>query len=125
MNYAMENAGSQSTSVETLSFEMFMDELRHVARFIKDAAPANPLEAVLKAITDNPALNQARLLTRVLAACIGRQVSFRRADVAAFDNKHLSLMLALMKARDTGNLDAAEWTRVADAADAAQREIDG
>jgi hypothetical protein len=112
-------------AVEGLSFATFQNELRHVARFITAAAPANPLEAVLAAIRRNPALSQARLLTRILAAYIGRQVSFRSAEVAAFDREHLALLVALMNAHEAGTLPAAEWERAANEADAAQRDIGG
>jgi hypothetical protein len=124
-----ESPGNHLTSVEMLSFTMFRDELRHVARFIAAAVPSTPavtpLDAVVNAIRRNPALSQARLLTRVLAAYIGRQVSFRSAEVAAFDREHLALMVALMNAHDAGNLNEKEWVRAAEEAEAAQRDIDG
>lgn len=112
-------------SVEQQSFTLFQEELRRVARFITAAAPANPLEAVLKAIRQNPAMSQARLLTRMLAAYIGRQVSFRSAEVSAFDREHLALIVALMDAHEAGTLPRVEWERAADEADAAQRNIGG
>lgn len=118
-----------SKSVELLPFPAFQEELRHVARFITAAAPTNPstspLDAVVKAIRQNPALLQARLLTRILAAYIGRQVSFRSAEVAAFDKQHLALLVALMNMHDAGPLNETDWVRAADEADAAQRDIDG
>jgi hypothetical protein len=114
-----------SESVEQLPFSAFQEELRHVARFIAAATSANPLDAVVSAIRKNPALNQERLLTRILAACIGRQVTFRRAEVAAFDREHLGLLVALMDARAAGTLTETEWVRAADEADATQRDIDG
>lgn len=121
--------GEPLSSVEVLSFTMFQNELRHVARFIAAAVPGmptvNPLDAVLNAIRRNPALSQARLLTRVLAAYIGRHVTFRSAEVAAFDREHLALMVALMNAHDAGSLSEKEWLRAAEEADAAQRDVDG
>lgn len=115
-------------SIELMPFSLFQNELRHVARFTA-AAPtsptASPLDAVVKAIRQNPALLQARLLTRILAAYIGRQVSFRSAEVAAFDKQHLALLVALMNMHDAGPLNETDWVRAADEADAAQRDIDG
>lgn len=125
MNDSAVITDNASSAVGRLSFEMFCSELRHVARFITAAAPANPLEAVLTAIRGNPALSQARLLTRMLAAYAGRQVSFRSAEVAAFDREHLGLVVALMNTHNAGTLSESEWLRAADAADAAQRDIGG
>jgi thioesterase domain-containing protein len=113
------------SAVEQMSFALFKEQLRHVARFVTAATAANPLDAVLKAIHNNPAMSQARLLTRILAAYIGRQVYFRSAEVSAFDKEHLALLVALMNTHDAGTLPAAEWQRAADEADAAQRNIDG
>ena len=113
------------SSVERLSFALFQEQLRHVARFVTTAAPANPLDAALKAIHNNPAMSQARLLTRILAAYIGRQVFFRSAEVSAFDKEHLALLVALMDSHDAGTLPATEWQRAADEAEAAQRDIGG
>ena len=113
------------SAVEQMSFALFKEQLRHVARFVTAATAANPLDAVLKAIHNNPAMSQARLLTRILAAYIGRQVYFRSAEVSAFDREHLALLVALMNTHDAGTLPAAEWQRAADEADAAQRNIDG
>lgn len=110
-------------SFELLPFQAFQDELRRVARFITVTATTNPLDAVVTAIRQNPAMNQARLLTRMLAAFIGRQVTFRSAEVAAFDREHLGLVVALMDARDAGTLNETEWVRAADDADAAQRDF--
>ena len=112
-------------AVEGLTFATFRNELRHVARFITAAAPANPLEAVLAAIRRNPALSQARLLTRILAACTGREVTFRSAEAAAFDREHLALLVALIDTHDAGTVPATEWERAANEADAAQRDIGG
>jgi hypothetical protein len=112
-------------SVEQQSFTLFQEELRRVARFITAATPTNPLDAVLKAIHNNPAMSQARLLTRMLAAYIGRQASFRSAEVSAFDREHLALIVALMDAHEAGTLPRVEWERAADEADAAQRNIGG
>lgn len=125
MNNSISLNQGTASAVEGLSFAMFQNELRHVARFITAAAPANPLDAVLTAIRHNPALSQARLLTRILAAYIGRQVSFRSAEVAAFDREHLALLVALMDTHDAGTLPNTEWVRAADEADAAQRDIGG
>lgn len=125
MNNSISLTESPGNPIEGLSFAMFQNELRHVARFITTAAPANPLDAVLTAIRRNPALSQARLLTRILAAYIGRQESFRSAEVAAFDREHLALLVALMDTHDAGTLPATEWQRAADEADAAQRDIGG
>ena len=125
MNNSISLTESPGNPIEGLSFAMFQNELRHVARFITTAAPANPLDAVLTAIRRNPALSQARLLTRILAAYIGRQESFRSAEVAAFDREHLALLVALMDTYDAGTLPATEWQRAADEADAAQRDIGG
>lgn len=113
------------TWTDGLSFAGFQDAVRHAGRFVSAAAPVNPLEHVLKAIRLNPALSQARLLTRILAAYVGRQVSFRRAETAAFDREHLGLLIALMDAHDAGSVPAPEWERAADEAAAAQREIGG
>jgi len=124
MNDSLSIATGSST-VEQQSFTLFQEELRRVARFITTAAPANPLDAVLKAIHQNPAMSQARLLTRVLAAYIGRQVSFRSAEVSAFDREHLALLVALMDTHDAGTVPRIEWERAADEADAAQRNIGG
>ena len=115
----------QGSSVERMSFALFQEQLRHVARFVTAAAPANPLDAVLRAIHNNPAMSQARLLTRILSAYIGRQVSFRSAEVSAFDKEHLALLVALMDTHDAGTLPATEWQRAAEEADAAQRNIGG
>ena len=125
MNNSISLTESPGNPIEGLSFAMFQNELRHVARFITTAAPANPLDAVLTAIRRNPALSQARLLTRILAAYIGRQESFRSAEVAAFDREHLALLVALMDTHDAGTLPATEWQRAADEAEAAQRDIGG
>lgn len=125
MNNTLSIADGPGPSVEGLSFARFQDELRHVARFITAAAPVNPLDAVLTAIRQNPALSQARLLTRILAAYIGRQVSFRSAEVAAFDREHLALLVALMNAHEAGTVPDTEWVRAAEEADAAQRDIGG
>jgi thioesterase domain-containing protein len=125
MTNSMTIDDSAGSSVERLSFAMFQEQLRYVARFVTAATPANPLDAVLKAIHNNPAMSQARLLTRILAAYIGRQVSFRSAEVSAFDKEHLALLVALMDSHDAGTLPATEWQRAADEADAAQRDIDG
>ncbi len=112
-------------AIEGLTFATFQNELRHVARFITSVAPANPIEAVLAAIRRNPAMSQARLLTRILAACIGREVTFRSAEVAAFDREHLALLVALMDTHEAGTVPAAEWERAANEADTAQRDIGG
>ena len=125
MNNSISLTESPGNPIEGLSFAMFQNELRHVARFITPAAPANPLDAVLTAIRHNPAMSQARLLTRILAAYIGRQVSSRSAEVAAFDREHLALLVALMDTHDAGTLPATEWQRAADEAEAAQRDIGG
>ncbi len=125
MSSAISVTSTPYSAIEGLSFATFQNELRHVARFITAAAPANPLDAVLTAIRRNPAMSQARLLTRILAAYIGQQVSFRSAEVSAFDREHLALLVALMDTHDAGTLPTAEWERAANEADAAQREIGG
>jgi thioesterase domain-containing protein len=125
MSSSISVSANPFNAVEGLSFATFQNELRHVARFITAAAPANPLEAVLAAIRRNPALSQARLLTRILGAYIGREVSFRSAEVAAFDREHLGLLVALMNTHEAGTLPSAEWERAANEADAAQRDIGG
>ncbi len=125
MNHTLSFNEGTASAVEGLSFAMFQNELRHVARFITIAAPAKPLDAVLKAIHNNPAMSQARLLTRILAAYIGRQVSFRSTEVATFDRDHLALLVALMDTHDAGTVPKTEWVRAADEADAAQRDIGG
>ena len=118
-------AGHTAAVAEQLSFTLFREQLRHVARFVTAAAPVNILDAVLKAIRNNPAMSQARLLTRILAALSGRPASFRSAEVSAFDKEHLTLLVALMDTHDAGTVPATEWARAADEADAAQRDIDG
>ncbi len=125
MNPALSTAGQAATPAGPLSFALFREQLRHVARFVTAATPVNTLDAVLKAIRNNPALSQARLLTRILAACSGRPASFRTAEASAFDNEHLALLIALMDSHDAGTVPASEWTRAADEADAAQRDIGG
>ena len=111
-------------SVEPLQFPAFQEQLRHVARFVSAAKSVNPLEAVLTTIRRNPAMSQARLLTRILAAFNGNQALFRESEVATFDNEHLALVVALMDAHNAGTLPANEWVRAADEADAAQRAFD-
>jgi len=118
-------AEDNAAAAGLLSFTLFREQLRHVARFVTAAAPVNVPDAVLKAIRNNPALSQARLLTRILAAYIGRQVFFRSAEVSAFDKEHLALLVALMNTHDAGTLPATEWQRAADEAEAAQHDIGG
>jgi len=118
-------AEDNAAAAGLLSFTLFREQLRHVARFVTAAAPVNVPDAVLKAIRNNPALSQARLLTRILAACSGRPASFRSAEASAFDKEHLALLVALMDSHDAGTVPASEWTRAADEADAAQRDIGG
>lgn len=125
MSTAIGVTSSPYSAIEGLTFATFQNELRHVARFITSVAPANPIEAVLSAIRRNPAMSQARLLTRILAACIGREVTFRSAEVAAFDREHLALLVALMDTHEAGTVPSAEWERAANEADAAQRDIGG
>lgn len=125
MSSAISVTSTPYNAIEGLTFATFQNELRHVARFITAAAPANPLDAVLTAIRRNPAMSQARLLTRILGAYIGRQVSFRSAEVAAFDREHLALLVALMDTHEAGTLPTTEWERAANEADAAQRDIGG
>lgn len=124
MNDSISSSEHTGSTFEQQSFVLFQEELRRVARFITTAVPADPLEAVLKAIRQNPAMSQARLLTRILAAYIGRQVSFRSAEVSTFDREHLALLVALMDTHDAGTLARVEWERAADEADATQRQID-
>ncbi|MCE3000422.1 MAG: hypothetical protein ACK59Y_10205 [Betaproteobacteria bacterium] len=124
MNATLELPMHTRSSVETLSFRMFIEELRAVTRDITDTLAGNPLEAAVKAVCRNPALIQARLLTRILAAYVGRSASFRRAEVAAFDHQHLVLLAALMQSSDQGLISPADWTLAADTADAAQRAFD-
>ena len=124
MNNALELHDHPRTSVETLSFRMFIEELRAVTRNLTDTLTGNPLEAAVQAVCRNPALIQARLLTRILAAYVGRGASFRRAEVAAFDRQHLVLLAALMQSSDQGLISPADWTLAADTADAAQRAFD-
>lgn len=125
MSAAIGVTSTPYSAIEGLTFATFQNELRHVARFITAVAPPNPIEAVLAAIRRNPALSQARLLTRILAACIGREVTFRSAEVAAFDREHLALLVALMDTHEAGTVPAAEWERAANEADTAQRDIGG
>lgn len=124
MNLAMTLNDTARSSVETLSFQMFIEELRALTRGITDSLTPNPLDAAVQAVRRNPALNQARLLTRILGAFVGRSASFRRAEVAAFDREHLVLLAALMRSHDEGLISGAHWTEAADTTDAAQREFD-
>ena len=125
MNDSVSVAGDSGRAFGEQTFAQFQDELRRVARLITAAAPAKPLEAVLNAIQRNPALSQARLLTRILAAYAGQPVSFRSAEVAAFDREHLALLIALMDTHDAGSLPPADWARASVEADAARRDIGG
>ncbi len=124
MTTAPDTLTEPRTSVEILSFRMFMDELRNATRQPAEPRAANPLDEAVQAVQRNPALIQARLLTRILGAFVGRGASFRRAEVAAFDREHLNLLAALMHSHEAGQISPAEWTRAADTTDAAQREFD-
>jgi len=124
MNATLELPAHTRSSVETLSFRMFIEELRAVTHDITDTLAGNPLDAAVQAVCRNPALIQARLLTRILAAYVGRGASFRRAEVAAFDREHRILLAALMESSDQGLISPADWTLAADTADAAQRAFD-
>lgn len=117
-------AGPESAA-DGMTLAPFLDELRHVARFVTAKVSPNPLDAVLTAIRQNPAMLQARLLTRILAATIGRQVTFRHAEAAAFDREHLALLVALMDVRSAGTITETDWVRAAEDADAAQQGIGG
>jgi hypothetical protein len=113
-----------SSSVEILSFVMFLEELRRAARFVTPSSAADPLDAALQAIRRNPALPQSRLLGRILEAYNGHGTSFRRAETAAFDKEHLALLAALMNAHDTDSYDQPARAAAAEAAMLALREID-
>ena len=61
----------------------------------------------------------------MLAAYVGRQVTFRSAEAAAFDREHLALVVALMDTREAGTVSESEWLRAADEAETAQRNNGG
>jgi hypothetical protein len=87
---------------DDMSLSQFRDELRRVGRFDVSELPANPLNAAVQKIKDNPACGPARLLARMLKALTYESGEFRRAEASAFDRTTLRLAIALMNAARTG-----------------------
>ena len=104
---------------DVMSVAEFQEELWHIARFELSEPIANPLSAAVQKITDNPALGQARLLSRLLRALTYESGEFRRADASAFDTATLRLIIALMNAARAGTYPRAEWLEAIKAAESA------
>jgi hypothetical protein len=111
---------SAAGAIELLSIAGFQEELRRTARVRPGPATANPLDAALKKIEQNPVFTQSRLLTRVLAALTYQQGEFRRAEIAAFDSETLAMVLALMDAHAAGASPREAWISAVDAARVAE-----
>ena len=107
-------------TTDSLSLPRFLEELRRVARFRRDAPIGDPLAAAVKRIENSPAFTQSRLLTRILAALTYQQGDFRRAEVAALDSETLAMVITLMDVHAAGTSTREDWVRAVDAARAAE-----
>jgi hypothetical protein len=107
-----------------LSVQQFEQVLRRAARFIPQAAVADPLHALVQKIIEHPAYTESRLLTRLLAALTCQHGEFRLAEAAVFDARTLALIVGLLDMRSTGNVSDAQWRLAAQAASAAQLAVD-
>ena len=112
-------------AVELLTIERFQVELRRAAPFRSGPAIVNPLGAAVSKIEENPAFAESRLLTRVLGALTNQPGEFRLSEIAAFDSKTLSMVVALLDVHAAGTTAQAEWTVAVERANAAQLGVGG
>jgi hypothetical protein len=104
---------------DVMSALEFQDELRRVARFDSRPPVENPLAVAVQRISDNPALSQSRLLSRILTALTYERGEFRRAEISALDSPTLSIVIALMNAARAGTTVRDDWINAVTACDAA------
>lgn len=109
---------------EILTGIPFQTALRHATRFHVHSPIGDPLDAAVRKIEQNPAFSQCRLLTRVLDALAYGRGEFRRAELAAFDEQTLAIVVGLLDLRAAGTLANEDLERAADAALAAQRSTE-
>jgi hypothetical protein len=102
-----------------MSLAQFRDQLGHIARFDASEPIANPLNVAVQKIRENPALAQARLLSRVVRALMSECGEFRHAEASAFDRPTLRLVIALMDAARAGTYTRPEWMDAVTAAESA------
>lgn len=118
-------AGRAAGAIELLSLARFQEELRRAAPVRSRPAIADPLNAAVTKIGENPAFTQSRLLARVLAALTYQQGEFRRAEVATFDSDMLAMAIALMDAHAAGTSTREEWINAVDLANATRIGVGG
>ncbi|MDH5535500.1 MAG: hypothetical protein OEZ08_08025 [Betaproteobacteria bacterium] len=105
---------------DLISAVQFQEELRRAGRFCPRSVIVKPLDEAVKAVAQNPACVQSRLLTRLLAALTYQCGEFRRADVSALDTPALMLTISLMDACAAGTSTDEEWIHATEAARAAE-----
>jgi len=113
-------SGFAAKAGDLLSAVQFQEALRRAGRFCPRPVIGNPLDAAVKAVEQNPACVQSRVLTRVLAALTYQGGEFRHADVSAFDAAALTLAISLMDACAAGTSTREEWICATEAAKAAE-----
>lgn len=120
MNDQGRDSSPAAGAIEFLSVARFQEELRRAAPRRSSPLIANPLDAAVKKIVENPAFTQSRLLARVLTALTYQQGEFRRAEIAAFDSETLAMVVALMDARAAGASTREAWIGAVEQVNAAQ-----
>jgi hypothetical protein len=117
-----ESAGSKRAAhgVELLSIIQFEDELRRARRFCPRPPTIQALVAVVRAIEQNPAYAQSRLLTRILAGLTYQEGEFRRAEAATLDVDSLAIAVTLIDDYAAGMGTREDWVRAVDTARGAQ-----
>jgi len=117
-----ESAGSKraANGVELLSIIQFEDELRRARRFCPRPPTIHALIAVVRAIEQNPAYAQSRLLTRILTGLTYQEGEFRRAEAATLDADSLAIAITLMDDYAAGMGTREDWIHAVDTARGAQ-----
>ena len=109
------------SATELLSPAQYQDALRHVVRFREQPAVADPLASAVRAIEQNPAFAQSRLLTRILVALTYEEGEFRRAEIGALDAETYAMVITLMDAFGSGTSPRSAWEQAVDSARAAEQ----
>jgi hypothetical protein len=120
-----EQSATPAPLVEMLSIGVFQEELRRAAPFRTGPPVGDPLVAAISKIEQNPAFTESRLLTRLLAALTYQAGDFRRSEIAAFDSKTLSMVVALLDVHVAGTTARDEWIGAVDRAHAAELAVGG
>ncbi len=123
-----QNAGEQraAAAVDVMPMTGFQEVLRRSAQFFRPrTATADPLAETVKKIEQNPATNQSRLMTRILAGLTYQEGEFRIAEASSLDADTLFRAITLMDAYAAGTPAREEWIRAVASARAAQLAAGG